>query len=902
MAEEIPGTRKHKIRTEAEAQLTGWLKQIQKEQPVSGDKRIRSDSYEGFESLSEKVNDLGHKFEEFMRAIRPIGASSGLIAISKKLREGIKGLLQEFGSNSAKIWTEFSLETGSIELPGKLKDVSKREFRLPEMMEDLAEDLRVFFNGLCAIPEFSDGRLTDALVEFHEWLLYRAECIASHIALRQVGPSTIRQYISRVMTEMGDYVSKVGSALSDFAHAGVACIRDAQEKAQTRLQNMSAVATFLSAVTAATIAIPYSMSRESLKTVVITLWISSLILSVASAINSQLAMHWRAAMYRSPRSVLPFWVSMCFDYVPLGCLVGAVLAFSVGLVVWTIAAELGLAVKISAATITGATFLVLFIIIGWEAMEWLRNKQDRADVEPLARIHALLYTRQPGAGDNNTTEEEGNHPREKISAVKRGLLDALRGICHTERLDPTDASAQQKRVFGRVPAGRRIRFAIQLSQHDMLCTGDLSEALGGDDGIQDEGVTAPPGERAAIAGQRFRRAVECLMTEDYRHFRAFILAQNPKSPHNLRTIQPVHQLWGFHPPGHDIHFSPDEKYLAVSQLNGIVRIWAVDKFGGEAEMALPNSGGRFAWSPDSSRVLIIEKTGLSIWELNTQMVKGSYLPTDEIKSITWLQSSSQFIAVINNELHIYSTELKTGTYGPIRNLPLRVHDVASIPQPQGKSSKDFILVLGTVRDEQSTPEESAWALTKTQVKRPQSARRECWLMTIELGIDKQQRRVAAAPILAKARHLCVSSNGQFALVSYRDGDPPELWRLRSQSGIPQLVFRGRFFTPQTLEKSENTSKAPTVSGKARFCGESDKWVMATDGKSNIYIWDRVSRQLLHTLKGSQIKEKFKHFSGINTITSARKDSQGGLLIVSECTEGGVVIWEESAAQAESKSD
>ncbi|KIO25402.1 hypothetical protein M407DRAFT_8444 [Tulasnella calospora MUT 4182] len=842
MAEEIPGTRKHKIRTEAEAQLTGWLKQIQKEQPVSGDKRIRSDSYEGFESLSEKVNDLGHKFEEFMRAIRPIGASSGLIAISKKLREGIKGLLQEFGSNSAKIWTEFSLETGSIELPGKLKDVSKREFRLPEMMEDLAEDLRVFFNGLCAIPEFSDGRLTDALVEFHEWLLYRAECIASHIALRQVGPSTIRQYISRVMTEMGDYVSKVGSALSDFAHAVLLTLNCRQESPVYEMLKRRHKQGFRTC-------------RPCLKTVVITLWISSLILSVASAINSQLAMHWRAAMYRSPRSVLPFWVSMCFDYVPLGCLVGAVLAFSVGLVVWTIAAELGLAVKISAATITGATFLVLFIIIGWEAMEWLRNKQDRADVEPLARIHALLYTRQPGAGDNNTTEEEGNHPREKISAVKRGLLDALRGICHTERLDPTDASAQQKRVFGRVPAGRRIRFAIQLSQHDMLCTGDLSEALGGDDGIQDEGVTAPPGERAAIAGQRFRRAVECLMTEDYRHFRAFILAQNPKSPHNLRTIQPVHQLWGFHPPGHDIHFSPDEKYLAVSQLNGIVRIWAVDKFGGEAEMALPNSGGRFAWSPDSSRVLIIEKTGLSIWELNTQMVKGSYLPTDEIKSITWLQSSSQFIAVINNELHIYST-----------------------------------------------PEESAWALTKTQVKRPQSARRECWLMTIELGIDKQQRRVAAAPILAKARHLCVSSNGQFALVSYRDGDPPELWRLRSQSGIPQLVFRGRFFTPQTLEKSENTSKAPTVSGKARFCGESDKWVMATDGKSNIYIWDRVSRQLLHTLKGSQIKEKFKHFSGINTITSARKDSQGGLLIVSECTEGGVVIWEESAAQAESKSD
>lgn len=116
-----------------------------------------------------------------MRAIRPIGSSSGLIATSRELRAAMKEVLKEFGSNSAEIWREFSLESGSIELPGKLKEVSKRESRLPEKMCDLAEHLGAFFNGLCDIPEFSDGRLTDALLEFYEWLLYRAECIASHL-------------------------------------------------------------------------------------------------------------------------------------------------------------------------------------------------------------------------------------------------------------------------------------------------------------------------------------------------------------------------------------------------------------------------------------------------------------------------------------------------------------------------------------------------------------------------------------------------------------------------------------------------------------------------------------------------------------------------------------------------
>lgn len=43
----------HRIGQETEAHLTGWLKQVRKEQLVNGDKRIQSEAYEGFESLSE---------------------------------------------------------------------------------------------------------------------------------------------------------------------------------------------------------------------------------------------------------------------------------------------------------------------------------------------------------------------------------------------------------------------------------------------------------------------------------------------------------------------------------------------------------------------------------------------------------------------------------------------------------------------------------------------------------------------------------------------------------------------------------------------------------------------------------------------------------------------------------
>ncbi|KAG8971635.1 hypothetical protein FRC05_010891 [Tulasnella sp. 425] len=157
-----------------------------------------------------------------MRAIRPIGASSGLIFTSSELKKGIEDVLKAFGSNSAEIWREFSLEVGSIELPARLQGWSTQESassRLPQTMNELSKQLGALLSGLFDIPEFFDQRLTDALLEFHAWLGYRAECIESQ-KNRLVQPSTTCQYISQVMKEMTEYVSKVAAALSDFVKGG----------------------------------------------------------------------------------------------------------------------------------------------------------------------------------------------------------------------------------------------------------------------------------------------------------------------------------------------------------------------------------------------------------------------------------------------------------------------------------------------------------------------------------------------------------------------------------------------------------------------------------------------------------------------------------------------------------
>lgn len=122
-------------------------------------------------------------------------------------------------------------------------------------------------------------------------------------------------------------------------------------------------------------------------------------------------------MYRSPRSALPIWASVCLDHTPLLCLVGAVLAFSAGLVVWTFAADLALAVKICAAAMTCATSLILFTVIIWEAGEWWQESKKGQpppiDSEPIAGMPALHYPWQPW----KSTKRAADNARIRLSDV-----------------------------------------------------------------------------------------------------------------------------------------------------------------------------------------------------------------------------------------------------------------------------------------------------------------------------------------------------------------------------------------------------------------------------------------------------------------------------------------------------
>jgi hypothetical protein len=77
---------------------------------------------------------------------------------------------------------------------------------------------------------------------------------------------------------------------------GVPTIRFVQKHGAANLLTLSTVATFFSAVTATTLQFSYSQTGDMLSDAVNAFWFSSLVFSIAAAVNSLLGLSWKQAM------------------------------------------------------------------------------------------------------------------------------------------------------------------------------------------------------------------------------------------------------------------------------------------------------------------------------------------------------------------------------------------------------------------------------------------------------------------------------------------------------------------------------------------------------------------------------------------------------------------------------
>ncbi|KAG8916326.1 hypothetical protein FRC02_004044, partial [Tulasnella sp. 418] len=360
-----------------------------------------------FFSFEKDVRQLDAELLNFANDLRPLGSSTGLISSSFQLRARLQQILHLFRENASDIFPtrvckmpaeplkEFSWRkprkadkavitkkevktavtnpamvltatTGAIsQLTSDLED-------LPQQFEDLANDLATFLRFLNDIPEFMDDKMTDIILNAQADFMYWASCLGEFRG--KFKTLAIQKYVNDLTAELEEHLRTIEEALRLFRQNGISYIKTAQTQAQSGFQNLSTVATFFSAMTASILQFSWN-SDGVLSDVVNGMWIGSLVLSVASAINSQLVYQWRAAMYRSPTTSLPWLVSLWLTRTPFIFLILSVLSFSTGLIIWVFSSQQAYAVTLFTAVIASLSLFAFPIaFLFWIAFErWAFN-------------------------------------------------------------------------------------------------------------------------------------------------------------------------------------------------------------------------------------------------------------------------------------------------------------------------------------------------------------------------------------------------------------------------------------------------------------------------------------------------------------------------------------------------
>ncbi|KIO23681.1 hypothetical protein M407DRAFT_26884 [Tulasnella calospora MUT 4182] len=868
-----------------------------------GDNRIQNECVHNFLTFEKRVAELDGKLHHFMRAVRLLGSSSGLISAARGLQRRMAQICEAFRSSAAAIYKSFG-EKEYSEVPEALRFHSRKQFgnesmelylrEFPTLLQDISKELAEFLDSLQDIPEFelSDKHLMDTILGFEGWLMYRATgledfcgmvdntwflgILSDRVVPGDFQTPAVKFYTNSLVIEMGRYLKELGQALHEFIKEGVPAIEEAQRRSQLQLTNMSTVATFLSAVTATTFQYT-SIGNDGqpsslLDQIVRALWISSLVLSVASAINAQLAMHWRAAMYRSPRSALPMWMSLCLNHTPIVLLVASVLTFSIGLVAYTYSSSQGKIVTTCATVLTSLTSVILLIVIFWEAGErWRAYKSHRASRE----ADAGGRSRRSGAKSTSP-----NRLRSKIAMVIRSwmlslastqfrwplprwfagrpdpplALDelSLEGLPVTSppptvlrvstlnfSTNPVENAEGSTEVGGTHPqapsSGTLGQLGLHIQTQNLLTNASIAQ------------VQSPVGINYTASDRRFYNHAWRLVRKP--GSRAFLnsLPMSPYGRGELKSLVPTAPIVPIKGAGavHDLKFAPDRRWLAVSFADGTAGLWEVgDEFKWHSSVA--GRPGSVMWCSSSKSLLINRDDGVMIWrpltgEAKMMRRKGGF------EAFTWLPDAQRFAAAAGQSLWIANESTRTvDQHQHLSSRTLRIHDMAAFPD-DSPEKQSLLVIVGSIKDE---PLDGPWHNgllsifePRLQPVRPKNVHPQSRILVYNLETKKAAVEV---PLRGHVRHVTVSKNGRFVLVSYKGG-APELWHIEIEAGKVILELC-HLYVPNPEPKDGSAANDFAVQTRACFGGDCDEFVVVGTKKGEIYIWDCISSQLGHAVE------------------------------------------------------
>ncbi|QRW04758.1 hypothetical protein RhiLY_03757 [Ceratobasidium sp. AG-Ba] len=960
---------------------------------------------ERFRMFDERIHKLDLKLQAFTNAVRQLGSSVGLLNAAYHLRTRLTRIQYLFRENAAEQFDDIAhgpnLGTKPYSARRRAKARKSRNTitrpvtpwtddveKLPEEMEGLARDLHEFLDRLNDVPEFTDEAVNASIMAFEGDLRYRASCLREFEG--QLRFIAVAKYINDLSEDLGDHMNRMIESLDTFIDVGVPTIRFSQKHTATGLQNLSTVATFFSGVTATTLQFSFEDVDTTLGSLVNALWISSLVFSIASAINSQLAYHWRAAQYRSPRAYVPWWVAIWITRTPLFFLVGSVIAFSTGLCLFTYSSKQKAAVSVVITTFTVVTSSALLCVGLWFASErwtfaktkgkrWLLDILEEHSEKAGHATGVIPAKRAASIGVKRTKTFVGGIKRSmtdtsrRVTGVTGRMTEAMTSLVNVPRTlversmsalsimggngsDHRDEESQDGTVrtdspthmfsnengsgslgIGGNSEKRKLSdlgktgedtihedrpLVVNTLMAPMLMTSPPSagtSSRGADDGsaLDITPVTAPDHLEPPPPEQRnlkFKGAVKRAMNafkltqpvqlgrepirsmsspsvmSESRHRRDS--SEQQLNPTRMQTLVPMlrtlraSQTLGEHVAlVKHLQFSPDGQFLATCSWDKTALIWKVGSGpsdGFEMLHKLLHTSriggfvGQVAWSPSGDQLLTKQIKTVKVWDPKTGVCKRNIDRKRNVQSITWLPKGSGFVSV----------EWRMEAKSP--HAEKRPHHTENIV------GSDLVILSadGTVKDEHYlerlqvwdavvTPNEERVVAVATLVRsaqdlKPVKSRSEKRILVYNLTTKEIENQV---PLLQEVRDVTLTEHGYYALVSYENRAPPQAWRL-------DMIGKDRQKARLALAHTYFTKHPVDFAGPSYFGGVNDTFVLCASKGGEIYIWERASGILLHSLKAPDQE--------LTNIAWNHK-SPSGFMFASAAHDGIVRIWTTTAA-------
>ncbi|KAF8330007.1 WD40-repeat-containing domain protein [Cantharellus anzutake] len=772
----------------------------------------KEDVLKGFRALQANVVELDMNLQKFAICVNQFGGSAKLVRTVGSLRDRLKRCLVCFRKNVSGLYADLDQDRSNVEYKRFTFHVANAEEKVHDLLSSLRGNLGEFVACLNEFPEFADQNVITSAELFLVDLKYWGPCLGDYKS--RYDDEDVRLYVNDVSVKIREHLEIVSQAILNFTAIGIPAIESSQDRMTKSLQNLSTVAVLFSGVTATTIQFSYQSFNTRTQKAINLLWIISLVFSLASAMNSQLAYHWHYAPYRSPPEHLPWWVSIWISHTPLSFLVASVIAFSAGLVCFAFENfSKSPLVPIIITTCTSISSFALLTIGLWFVGEHYTHQKFEGDkwLNELVNKYALALCNLVVAPIGHLLLSSGDN--EPDDRMELGLS------MHTEttQIPETRQEHLNSSVAGVNALGLNRPFPQPALQSPPLETFPNSD------------IEQEPTESKLLSLSTIEHTIKSL--------------QNTESIPTHFSIS-------------SMQFSPDGGYLATS-FRSTCMIWKLGTpFTVHAECI---NAGRFpelSWSPDGQYLLLCSELKISIWVLETKQLRiFREFPEGMIWRGSWMPSSPKVIMNRGREFTIAPIDSLEDRWVPLPP-PWALRDVAVA------QDEERLLAVAT-RSE--LPERQTLSNIEHLEK--------CILVyNLQLGVIERK-----IPMLREAQHIELSRS--FALVSFSDRTPPQLYKI-SKEGIRPQMKRLNSYHPL----STTTLYQQTFLGQFPHQGTMDMVVVSLDKDGTAHFWDCQTAVLLHSLQLSRQGET-------DTLTLAwNKANEKQLMIASGGTDGTIKIW------------